>query len=118
MDRREKVELFEQIRREYERREGMIIGVATKLGVHRRMVRKALAGAVPEERKKGIREKPSLRPAFAAFERSLSEIVVLRGFLDGFGGFFGQFERMLVVSQCEAGKQDIYDEDLRHPGKE
>jgi hypothetical protein len=37
-----KVELFEQIRREYEFGIGTIVGVATKLGVHRRMVRDAI----------------------------------------------------------------------------
>ena len=35
MDRRAKVELFEQIRREYEYGEGTIKGVARKLGIHR-----------------------------------------------------------------------------------
>ena len=39
MERRAKVELFEQIRREYEFGMGTIKGVAGKLGVHRRMVR-------------------------------------------------------------------------------
>ena len=39
MERRAKVELFEEIRREYEFGIGTIKGVATKLGVHRRMVR-------------------------------------------------------------------------------
>jgi ActR/RegA family two-component response regulator len=42
MERRAKVELFEQIRREYEFGVGSIKGVARKLGVHRRMVRQAL----------------------------------------------------------------------------
>ena len=43
MERRAKVELFEQIRREYEFGVGTIKGIAAKLGVHRRMVRQALA---------------------------------------------------------------------------
>jgi ActR/RegA family two-component response regulator len=43
MERRAKVELFEQIRREYEFGIGSVRGVAKKLGVHRRMVRQALA---------------------------------------------------------------------------
>ena len=43
MKRRAKVELFEQIRREYEFGVGTVKGVARKLGVHRRMVRQALA---------------------------------------------------------------------------
>jgi hypothetical protein len=46
-----KVELFEQIRREYELGVGTVLGVAKKLGVHRRMVREALASAVPARRK-------------------------------------------------------------------
>ena len=55
MDWRAKVELFEQIRREYEFGVGTIQGVARKLGVHRRMVREALANALPAHRKKRIR---------------------------------------------------------------
>ena len=47
MDRRLKVELFEEIRREYEFGVGTIKGVAQKLGVHRRMVRQAMANAIP-----------------------------------------------------------------------
>jgi transposase len=41
------VELFEQIRREYEFGVGTIAGVSRKLGVHRRMVREALRRAEP-----------------------------------------------------------------------
>ena len=44
MNRRGKVELFEQIRREYEHGVGTINGVAKKLGMHRRLVRAAKAG--------------------------------------------------------------------------
>jgi hypothetical protein len=50
-----KVELFEEIRREYEFGVGTIAGVAKKLGVHRRMVREAVAHAVPTKRKPTIR---------------------------------------------------------------
>ena len=50
MERRAKVELFEQLRREYEFGIGSIKGVARKLGVHRRMVRQALANADPPQR--------------------------------------------------------------------
>jgi transposase len=56
------VELFEQIRREYEFGVGSIKGVARKLGVHRRMVRLALADAQPPERKPGERERPVVGP--------------------------------------------------------
>jgi hypothetical protein len=47
-----KVELFEQIRREYEFGVGTIVGVAKKLGVHRRMVREAIGNALPAARKR------------------------------------------------------------------
>ena len=62
MERRTKVELFEEIRREYEFGVGTITGVARKLRVHRRMVRQALADAQPPERKRAEREWPVLRP--------------------------------------------------------
>ena len=62
MERRAKVELFEQIRREYEFGVGSIKGVARKLGVHRRMVRQALADAQPPERKPSKRARPVMRP--------------------------------------------------------
>src|SRR5216683_2435317 len=63
LNRRAKLELFEQIRREYEHGVGTIKGVARKLGVHRRRVREALADAVPKERKKPERERPKLSEA-------------------------------------------------------
>jgi hypothetical protein len=50
MDRRRKVELFEEIRLEHARGTGSIRAVAKKLGVHRRLVRQALASAIPRGR--------------------------------------------------------------------
>ena len=39
--------MFEQLRRQYEFGVGTVQGVAAKFGVHRRMVRQAIAGALP-----------------------------------------------------------------------
>ena len=55
------MELYEQMRREYEFGTGTIIGVARKLAVHRRMVREAIHSAVPVRRKK--MERPSIKMA-------------------------------------------------------
>jgi len=62
------VELFEEIRREYEHGVGSIRAVARKLGVHRRMVREAIVHAVPSERKRPVRQKPKLMPAMDFIE--------------------------------------------------
>lgn len=71
MERRAKVELFEQIRREYEFGVGTIKGVARKLGVHRRMVRQALGDAEPPARMQAERERPVLRPLLPFIDRIL-----------------------------------------------
>jgi transposase len=56
------VELFEEIRREYEFGIASIAGVARKFGVHRRLVREALAGAVPTRRPAPERSRPTIEP--------------------------------------------------------
>jgi len=59
------VELFEEIRREYEFGIGTIAGVAKKLKVHRRMVREAIGSALPAPRKKTERPRWKLAGAVA-----------------------------------------------------
>jgi hypothetical protein len=54
-----------KIRREHEHGGGTIRGIAKKLGIHRRMVREAVLGAVPVERKTPMRARPKLEPAMA-----------------------------------------------------
>jgi hypothetical protein len=61
------VELFEEIRREHAHGAGTIRAVAKKLGVHRRMVRQALASAIPPERKLAVR---FLRRSYRESERT------------------------------------------------
>ncbi len=69
MQRRAKVELFEQIRREHEFENTSVRALASKFGVHRRLVRQALASAVPPERKRPVRSCPKLE--------------IVRAFIDG-----------------------------------
>jgi transposase len=70
LDWRSRVELFEEIRREYEFGIGTIAGVAKKLKVHRRMVREAIGSALPSPRRKTKRPRWKLAGA-AAFVDSI-----------------------------------------------
>jgi transposase len=65
------VELFETIRREYEFGCGTIQGTARTLGVHRRLVREALASAVPAPRKTPHRQRPVLGPLLGFIDEIL-----------------------------------------------
>jgi transposase-like protein len=60
--RKATVELFEQIRREYEFGIGTIQGVARQFGVHRRLVREAVQTAVPQQKVPPARARPRLEP--------------------------------------------------------
>jgi transposase len=71
LDWSKKVELFEQIRREYEFGIGTIAGVARKLKIHRRLVREAVGSAVPPRRKKTSRPRWKMAPALEFVDRVL-----------------------------------------------
>ncbi len=73
MQRRCRVELFEQIRREYEHGSGTIVGTARKFGVHRRTVRQAIDCALPPERKKPDRKRAKFNAVKGFIERILRD---------------------------------------------
>ncbi len=73
MDWNARVELFEQLRREHEFGVGTIAGVAAKFGVHRRLVRQAIAGALPPPHLYSRRVKSKLDAVAASIDRVLDE---------------------------------------------
>jgi hypothetical protein len=68
-----RVDLFEQLRLEHEFGVGTIAGVAAKFGVHRRMVRQAIAGAMPPPHCYPVRAKPKLEAVVAFIDQILDE---------------------------------------------
>ncbi|MDQ2764547.1 MAG: IS21 family transposase, partial [Pseudomonadota bacterium] len=63
--------MFEQLRREHEFGIGTVAGVAAKFGVHRRMVRQAIAGALPPPHTYPQRVKPKLDGVMAFIDAVL-----------------------------------------------
>jgi hypothetical protein len=59
------VDLFEEIRREYELGVASISGVARKFGVHRRMVREAIECSIPLRLPAKERARPTIGPVAA-----------------------------------------------------
>ena len=73
VDWKAKVDLFEQLRREHEFGIGTITGVAAKFGVHRRVVRRAIASALPPPHHYPDRAKPKLGAVEAFIDKVLDE---------------------------------------------
>ena len=77
--RKATVELFEEIRREYEFGIGTIQGVARKFGVHRRLVREALNDAQPTQKPTTPRARPRLEPVAGFIDAILEPTARRRG---------------------------------------
>jgi transposase len=73
VDWKAKVDLFEQLRRELEFGIGTIAGVAAKFGVHRRVVRQAIAGSLPPAHHYPDRAKPKLAAVEAFIDKVLDD---------------------------------------------
>jgi hypothetical protein len=65
------MDLFEQLRQELEFGVGSVAGVAAKFGVHLRLVRQALAGALPPPHNYPLRAKPKLAAVMAFIDTVL-----------------------------------------------
>ena len=89
------MDLFEQLRREQEFGVGTVAGVAAKFGVHRRLVRQALAGAVPPPHNYRLRAKPKLAAVMAFIDSVLEADRLTGGHRASSGtqrgGFIGEF---------------------------
>ncbi len=75
MDWQSQRELFEQLRREQEFGVGTIAGVAAKFGVHRRVVRRAIASALPPAQHYPERARPELGVVADFIDQVLDEDV-------------------------------------------
>jgi transposase len=73
MERKAKVELFEQIRRDYEFEKASVRSIAQKYGVHRRMVRQAIESALPPPRKERQYARPALEPVMQFINQILEK---------------------------------------------
>jgi hypothetical protein len=73
VDWKAKVDLFEQLRREHQFGVGTIAGVAAKFGVHRRVVRRAIASALQPPHHYAERNKPKLGAVADFIDQVLAE---------------------------------------------
>ena len=67
------MDLFEEIRREYEFGLASISGVARKFGVHRRMVREAIESSIPMRLPAKERPRPTIGPVAEFIDEILED---------------------------------------------